>query len=88
MQQLVKQIKNPERDRLRPPRPLGENDFLVALVPQPREQARHVGGIVLAVSVHDHDRTCGQAIFDVCQPDGNRALMPQVAPQVAGRPCA
>ena len=81
VQQLVERVEDVEAPRLRPPRPLGEDDRAALLLAEPGQQPRHVLGGILAVAVHDDHRLARQAALDVGQADGDRPLMAQVPPQ-------
>ena len=81
MKQLEQRVKHAENERLRSPRPFGEDDRSVSRFLESFEQPGNVRGIILAVAVHDHDRAGRKTVFDVSKTNGDRSLMAQVSPQ-------
>ena len=82
MDEAIKAVQNPEWQTLQPLRPGRENNRPLALGFEPLHQQRNILRPIFAVRIH-HDHGAARPIrIYIDQSGRDRALMPQIAPQL------
>jgi hypothetical protein len=81
VQVAIRLIEHAEAQRFQAPRAFRKDDGGTAIRLPGLDEARKVLDAILTVRVHDDDRVGVRLLGDVCQPDGDGTLVPEVPPQ-------